>query len=115
MLEGKVVNGYWEPGRLNRILGRQLECGQEAWYVRSARNIGEFASYAFRYFILGKKYNIEFMAEGNSVFDLYSHELTKSQVKNFSKVVDRSYSGFNDSDNYADPKVKVSKDVFGWR
>ena len=63
MLEGKVVNGYWEPGRLNRILGRQLECGQEAWYVRSARNVGEFTSYAFRYFILGKKYNIEFMAE----------------------------------------------------
>jgi hypothetical protein len=115
VLEGKVVNGYWESGRLNRILGRQLECGQEAWYVRSARNVGEFSEYAFRYFILGKKYNIEFVAEGNTVYDLYSHELTKRQVKNFEKVVERSYSGFNDSSEYADPTVKITKDVFEWR
>jgi hypothetical protein len=113
MLEGKVVNGYWEPGRLNRILGRQLECGQEPWYVRSSREIGEFASLGFRYFILGKKYDVELIA--SSRFSLYSHSLTKRQARNFQKTIDQSYSGFNDIGEYADTSVSIVKEKFGWR
>jgi len=70
VLEGKVVGGHWTPGRLNRILGRQLECGQRAWYVRLAGDIGVFLVSVYNYYLLGNKYDLHivYTSGGSSMF-----------------------------------------------
>lgn len=53
--DGKVgLSGHWEPGLLNRVLGRQLECGQHAWYRRAFEWViydlrGAFISFWFAF------------------------------------------------------------------
>jgi len=114
MLEGKVVNGYWEPGRLNRILGRQLECGQRPWWREGAATVAEFTSAAFVYYVRGKKYDLSMVADNK--FTLFAMRLSYREALAFEKIVMRkSYGGFKDGEDYADVEIDIIKFPFGWR
>lgn len=70
--EGKVVNGRWTPGRLNALLGRQLECGQQPWWKNAVRELLEMAEwnwYRFRYYILLQKWDYDMWDDTHEIED----------------------------------------------
>lgn len=84
MFEGKIVNGRWEPGKINTLLGRNLECGQPSWYQNLWWNRGDYW-YTFKCRFLRRDYYVEFCPLNEADRDYYAFKagMTKRQAEKY--------------------------------
>lgn len=76
---GKVgKSGHWEPGKINFLLGRQLECGQRPWYVTAWLDLWDEFTETVRGDILGQRYWIEVSCEATT--STYEHYNFKNRL-----------------------------------